>query len=185
VPGTRRSGRKPLPTRLKQLRGSRVSPNRAHEPQPERGTPACPPTIATHAPSKAVWDDFAQRLAATGVLTIDDQAVLAAFTTSYTDYLDFVAAWDASGRRPVVVLEFQDASGKLRRRIVANPLVKTIRDQARLVLQFAGELGLSPAARPRVQVQGPDTSTDDFDAWERSRPSVVPFPPRMRRPKAG
>ena len=70
-----------------------------------RGTPLCPAPVAAHPASKAVWDEFAGRLSATGVLTGDDQAALAAFATSYSDYLSFLETWEVSGRRPVVVIE--------------------------------------------------------------------------------
>jgi P27 family predicted phage terminase small subunit len=127
-----------------------------------------------------VASDRAGHLARVKVLSVDQQATLAALAQSYSDYLAFLETWELSGRKPVVVFEYQDARGKLRHRLVANPLVRVLRDQARLVAALASEFGLSPSSRAKIS-GAPDSAEDDpVEAFLRARP-ILPFSKAARQ----
>jgi phage terminase small subunit len=127
---------------------------------------------------QARWNELVTTLTASRVLTPDCGAVLACLTVAEADYRSFLARWITDGRQPVIAYEFQDGEGVVRRRMVANPLVRILRDQARLVVQLATDFGLSPASASKVQTQGsePDPGFDAFLAG----PTIVPFAKRKK-----
>ena len=150
-------GRKPLPTRLKLLRGGRIHRKAKQEPKPAPGIPDCPDFLS--AAAKIEWDFITTELAPLGVLAMIDKAVLAGYCSELAAWAECEQFLQAQGS--VVVL--RDDKG----------VVKWMQEapQARLALkhlekvrQFASELGLSPSSRTRIHITQPEAKTPNI--WE-------------------
>lgn len=156
-----RPGSKPTPTQLKILQGNpgrrRLNKN---EPQPPAGMPEPPDTLCAIA--RQEWLEIAPGLAAMGVLTTVDKAVLAAYCQAYADWyrareglnewLDLVAADENGHISDVYCSPTRDGGFK------RNALISVHNDAAVLMVRFAAELGLTPSARSRLSLQIADDS---------------------------
>jgi len=143
-------GRKPLPTSVKRLRGTlrphRVNPN---EPNVPAAVPDPPAWLRGEA--LAEWRRITPRLAAAGLLTQLDLAVLAGYCGAWGDLCDATRIVQDQGTT------FISPRGML----VLHPELRRI-EKARAALRaFAAEFGLSPSARARV---GATPATDEGDA---------------------
>ena len=70
-------GPRPTPTRILNLRGSWRAKRNPKEPQPKVARLAAPAWLSDDA--KKVFDDYAERLHASGVLTVADEGALARY----------------------------------------------------------------------------------------------------------
>jgi phage terminase small subunit len=183
MPGTHRSGRRPKATRLHELEGTRPHRSRAKEPAPPAGEAPRPAAFDADPHAQLAWAYFCAQLKAVGVLTVDCQATLTCLAHAWADYQRFLTSWQRD-YRPVIVQEFVDSEGTVRRKIVPNPLVRILRDQARLVSALASEFGLSPVAVARVTRVGAGTP-DPFEEFLNTPPPVLPFGPRSPLRRSG
>lgn len=145
-------GRKPKPTALKQQQGNpgKRRLNRK-EPQPERRIPSCPKHLKGAALTE--WKRVAPVLWKLGVLTELDRTVLAAYCTAYADYVE---ACEHVQQRGAVIKarkggEYQNLWVGIKKRSM---------DQ---MVKYAGELGLTPSSRGRVQVADIETNEEKED----------------------
>lgn len=106
------------------------------------GAPPCPPHLAGEA--RAEWRRACKELAAAGVLCKVDRAVMSVYCESWGM---FVAA--SAGIADCLAA---DPSAGLSRALTLG-YVKLQKESAAQVLKCAAQLGLSPAARPRVKAQ--------------------------------
>jgi P27 family predicted phage terminase small subunit len=137
-----RRGPAPLPTAVKRLRGetrpSRLNPD---EPPPPADVPTMPADLDPAA--AAVWERV-----------LIDQApgvILAAHTDTFRMYCEAVARYEQSAallRASGPLLPDRHHGGAL----VKNPLHQIVRDNATLVRQLAGDLGLTPSAMSSIHV---------------------------------
>lgn len=187
--GTRKSGRKRLPTAIKQLHGSRiryrqhgrrVTHDASREPAGATGVPVMPAYLADDALAVAAWERFAATLTDLKVLTTAHALPLALLAETAADLERMHAEWSAMGRKSVLVTEWRDADHTVRHRIMANPIKRLYRAEKQLALQLAAEFGLTPASASKVITQTGETDPD-FAAFLNG-PKVVAFPqPATRR----
>lgn len=142
-------GRKPLPTAVKRLRGT-LRPHRANpnEPQVPAAVPEPPKWLRGEA--LAEWKRITPKLAAAGLLTQLDLAVLAGYCGAWGDLCDATRIVQDQGTT------FISPRGML----VLHPELRRI-EKARAALRaFASEFGLSPSARSRVGATPPRDDDD-------------------------
>ena len=141
-------GRKPLPTHLKVVRGTRKSRVNRAEAKPSAGLPSAPAHLSNDA--KVEWRRVAPELYRGGLLTIIDRSILAAYCQSYGRWR--VAETVLAGEDLLVTTTHGN--------IIPNPLLgianKAMADAAR----YAAELGMTPSSRSRVSAQPPSDPND-------------------------
>jgi P27 family predicted phage terminase small subunit len=139
-------GRKMLPTRVKQLKGTaqkcRINKN---EPEPEVCKPAAPAVLDVIALEE--WNRVIDEMYKVGTMTNCDVAILTAYCLSWSKLVTAQKALDKLATKGEVGgLLYTTKSGN----IIQNPLVGICNTAARDMARYAAELGLSPASRGRV-----------------------------------
>lgn len=152
-------GRKPKPTKLKQLLGNPGKrPLNDREPAPRPGTPEPPAHLDELARDE--WRRVAPDLAGAGVLAHVDRAALAAYCQNWSRW---VKLSDALARTGEIVREA--GTGKL----VVNPVVYTLHKVERQMHAFCSEFGMTPASRSRIRLE-PGDAGDPFESFLRGDP---------------
>src|SRR5262245_48457221 len=77
-------GRKPTPTRLKLITGSKRAAANTAEPMPTRGVPPCPEIL--HPKARAVWAELVPELDRLGLLTLIDRHCLAVYCQAWAEF---------------------------------------------------------------------------------------------------
>jgi P27 family predicted phage terminase small subunit len=142
------TGRRPLPTHLKLLRGNPGQRKLHDEPQPEQAidVPDPPPFIIGYAADE--WWITAKELHRLGLLTKVDIPALAAYCHAFGQWrmaaesLAKMQANDPIMNGMIIKTKYGDAA--------MNPLVSIVRKHAGDVVRYASEFGLTPAARSRI-----------------------------------
>ena len=134
-------GRKPQPTAIRRANGNpgKRGYNEA-EPQPPKELPDCPPHLSEVA--RAEWDRVAETLHDIGVLTKVDRAALAAYCQAYGRWVE---AEEQMKKTPPML---KTPSGYVQQ----SPWMSVANKQLELMGRYMTELGMTPAARSRVQV---------------------------------
>ncbi len=135
-------GRKPKPSALKNARTSHRHPH-ANEPQPRPGAPDPPAWLSPAA--RQEWDRVAPELARMGLLTRVDMAALAAYAQCYAHYVEAETFIQQHG----LTLAIRDDKGVLKA-VQAVPEVQISLKMLDKIRAFAGEFGLSPSSRGRI-----------------------------------
>ena len=155
-----RTGRPPLPTKLKQLRGTlrqhRV--NKA-EPMPAAGAPSMPPTLPTSA--RPAWRWLVRLLTSMKIITRVDGPALLLGACRLTDYHELSRDLETHGRTYSTTTT--TGSTMLRQR----PEV-ALRDAAwRDAMAALVQLGLTPSARSRVSKvsTSPNTPEGELESF--------------------
>jgi P27 family predicted phage terminase small subunit len=141
-------GPPPTPTHLKLLRGNpgqrRIRPEPEPAPLPEPPLP--PDFLQGYACDE--WHRLAPELFALKLLTSWDVQPLAAYCTAYRRWREAEEVLAEMAKSDALT------SGLLIKRIngdaAQNPLVKIARHAAADMVRYAGEFGMSPAARARI-----------------------------------
>lgn len=141
-------GPRPVPTHLKLLRGN-PGKGKINRDEPQPLVPdACPePPSFLSAYAAEEWRRVAAELHRLHLLTVIDTGPLAAYCVAFGEWrtaretLDRIAKGD-----PVM----HGLLLKRDRAVVQNPLVYVARKAAQDMVRYAGEFGLSPAARVRI-----------------------------------
>jgi P27 family predicted phage terminase small subunit len=141
-------GGKPLPTALKVLRGSFLShPERRNhgEPKVEVKIPEAPRQLSAGA--KREWARITNDLVDLGVVALTDRSVLASYCEAYAEWERLSADLNRRRKDP----EWDDVvvaavSGGVR----MHPLIAAVSTARREMLRYLIELGLTPAARSRI-----------------------------------
>jgi P27 family predicted phage terminase small subunit len=143
-----RRGPPPKPTRLKAAAGNPGHrPLNPAEPRPAVAVPACPTWLPKRA--KAEWRRITPELHRLGLVALIDAVALASYCVAVAELEEATRTLEKEGRVSVWVL-FDKQGVKVGERLKAHPAVAMQRDAARLVKQFVGEFGLTPASRTRV-----------------------------------
>ena len=155
-----KSGPPKQPTALRILRGNPSKDKRTtSEPKPPSGAPVRPGALSPAA--ALVWDDTIAILARTpGLLTMADGATVELFCRTLARYRELEAFVEVNG--PVLCL--RDDKGQIR---YAQPCPQASL-AAKLLPQLrglAGELGLSPSARTRIDLAPAPAAVDALDAY--------------------
>lgn len=138
-----RRGPPPKPTALKNLHGTRRADREPrNEPVPPPGRPTCPRHLGPVA--RAAWKHWEPILLDMGTLTVADRSMLELTCSAYAEYRRGAEVLAKKG--PVVTF----TSGK-GRQVRANPAAGVAADAWRRTVVGLRELGLTPAARARVE----------------------------------
>ena len=147
-------GGKPVPTRLKILRGNPGKrPLNDQEPIPEK--PAKVPRAPRHLrdAAKKEWRRIAPILLDLGILTEIDTVALAAYCEAYASWVDASTSLAKTG----TIIVAKDTGI-----VKANPLVNITSkfyDQMRAML---AEFGMTPSSRSRVKVMNKKKKNNSF-----------------------
>jgi P27 family predicted phage terminase small subunit len=150
-------GRKPLPNNVKALRGNPGHRPFRAEPEAKKGKlPPVPPWLDPIA--KTEFKRIRGDLVDTGVLTVLDWSILAAYCAAF-------ARWR---RASAVIVKhgttYKTCTAEGYPIIRKRPEVSIVKDAETAMRMFAGELGLSPSSRTRVKFDPPadDQAGDAF-----------------------
>lgn len=148
-------GRPPKPTKLKVLEGNPGNrPLNENEPEPDEGIPEAPPELCARA--REEWKTRGPGLVAMGVLTTIDGAVFASYCQAYADWrnaresLQKLLATSPPGNQGGAFLAATGQGG-----LKKSPLVTVANEAEMRMVKWAAELGMTPAARARLQVTPP------------------------------
>lgn len=134
------TGRRPLPTRLKVLKGT-AQPCRTNPREPRPEVVALDPPEYLGTTARAEWRRKAEVLARMGVLTEGDDAALAAYCQAFERFVE------AEGKLRQSGLLIKTTGGN----VIQNPLVGIANRAMELMHKFLGEFGLTPSSRTRLQ----------------------------------
>jgi P27 family predicted phage terminase small subunit len=149
-------GRKPKPTHLKIVTGNPGHRSlNENEPEFEPAMPSPPPHLSDEA--KVEWGRVSELLYNAGLLTKVDRAVLAAYCQSYGVWVQAELALADMAKNQAVgrALLIKTKSGNY----IQNPLVGTINVAKRDCIRYATELGMTPSARSRINVESVNKAT--------------------------
>jgi P27 family predicted phage terminase small subunit len=148
------AGRKPLPTRLKVVKGT-ARPHRINhdEPTPCISVPAAPSHLDERAKSKFV--EAAEMLARHGVMTELDASALARYAVVWCRWID---AEIEVARRGAVV---KTAAGN----IVQNPFLAVANKCLLQLAQIEPEFGMTPSSRTRIRAAPASETKDPFEDY--------------------
>jgi P27 family predicted phage terminase small subunit len=135
-------GRKPKPQELHIREGTSRMRNRRATPKLRPGLPTCPSFLDAEA--RKEWKRISKELADLGILIRLDRAALAAYCSSYSQWLKAETELAKEEASEVYVSE----TG-LRKR---SSWVQIRNEALGLMRAFLGEFGLSPVSRGRVNV---------------------------------
>jgi P27 family predicted phage terminase small subunit len=140
-----KTGRPPIPTRVKALRGT-LKPSRRNlkEPEPTPGLPAVPIVLPPCA--KPLGDWLTRELASLRTITVSDGPALLLTSVRLRDYLELEKFVAEHGRMVTVTM----TNGTERQTL--RPEVGLMAAAWRDVLAALQQLGLTPSARSRVSV---------------------------------
>jgi P27 family predicted phage terminase small subunit len=132
-------GRRPKPTRLKQLTcnpGKR--PFNENEPKPEPSVPECPPELGPLAQRE--WNRLVGELGPLRLLTNLDRGALASYCGAYALWAEATEALQKYGVMIKVPSGFP----------VQSPYLSIANRQTEIMMRIASELGFTPASRSRI-----------------------------------
>jgi P27 family predicted phage terminase small subunit len=153
----------PVPFPLKVLRGNPGKRPMKREPQPEQHADVPEPPAFITGYAADLWWETAPELHRLGLLTIVDVAALACYCHAFGQWrmaaesLAKMQANDPIMNGMIIKTKYGDAA--------MNPLVTIVRKHAADVVRFAGEFGLTAAARARLAAGGytPPSPPSKFD----------------------
>jgi P27 family predicted phage terminase small subunit len=151
-------GAKPLPTKLKVLRGTlRKHRANAQEPRVRVDIPRCPSEL--NAVAKREWRRIAPELAALGLLAKIDRTALALYCDSYARWIEAIRSIEQYG----VVIKSPNGYP------MQSPYVAIANKAGEQVRLLLAEFGMSPSSRTRVHATPPPSAEESaFERWERS-----------------
>lgn len=149
-------GPQPTPTAIKAMRGSsRAKYDNPKEPKPARVSRPKPPAHMSDK-AKAGWNGLVKILDATKVLTVADLRIVERYLETWSIWRDAVDYVAANGQTFEVKKAVEGEDGSETLEVVGvkeYPQVRIIARYAVLLVAMERELGLTPAARTRIQVE--------------------------------
>lgn len=150
-------GRKPKPTKLRELQGNPGHrPLPKEEPKPRQTKPTRPLWLLPEA--KREWTRVVAELDALELLTIVDRAALAAYCQAYARAVEAEQVVTKEGTT------YTTDTGQMKPR---PEMVIALREW-QAVRAFAAEFGLTPSSRVRMAVPKGRGEEDPFEEWMRS-----------------
>jgi len=148
-----RRGPAPKPVSLKVLAG-----NPGNRPLPETRSMTvskarCPTWLSPGA--KSEWRRIAPELERMGLLTALDRAAFAAYCESYAQWVACTRFLHEHGSH------YLTPKSQLRE----WPQVEMAKQAGQTMRAFAGEFGLTPTSRLRLNIEGPEQEEDEFEAF--------------------
>lgn len=143
-------GRKPTPSHLKVVRGTKRADRGAkNEPTPDRARPSAPSDMSDR--GREAWGYVVAVLDRMGVLTEADAMAVELMCEARADWLSARDEIIASGG------ETYTTEGGL---IKAHPAVAMRNDAARRLQSLLAEFGMTPSSRSKVNANGEDEKAD-------------------------
>jgi P27 family predicted phage terminase small subunit len=165
-------GRKPTPTKLKILAGTRRARINRNEPSPAPIRPEIPEHL--DALARGEWERLCPILERMGVLTEAEGAALTIYCECYSKWLR--ARGDVAKRGLLIeatktTTSKRGATVETVSQIKANPAVAIEIQMARLMKEILIEFGLTPSARSRIKTNdpGPRDRLGEFLARQKAR----------------
>lgn len=135
------AGRRPKPTVLKELAGNPGKrPLNRREPKPPTKLPLCPHHLQGEA--RREWTRLGRELVALGVMTKVDRAALAAYCVAWGRWVEAEAQVTKLG----TIVKTADGN------MIQNPYLSIANRAMEQMTKLAGEFGMTPSSRSRVQV---------------------------------
>ena len=152
-----RPGRKPEPTTLKLLRGN-PGKRPINKGEPKLAATVLRPPAHLDAVAKTEWRRVAKMLAESVKTTALDRAVL----TCYCEWWSQLVRLSTELRKvgPIIV-------SKTTKQPYMSPWLAGMAMASKQVERFAGELGMSPSSRSRIDVGGPGDAGDELDDFNK------------------
>lgn len=148
-------GPKPKPTALRILEGNPSHrPLPENEPKPQADKVKCPNWLSPDA--KKEWRRLASSMVSMGVLTNADVQSFAAYCQCYAIWKEAMLKAMATG------LTVETSSGY----IMKNPELSIAQSALTQMKQFAGEFGLTPSARSRINAGSANAKDIEEDPME-------------------
>jgi P27 family predicted phage terminase small subunit len=153
MPGTGGSGKRPLPTAIKKLRGNPGHRAINHaEPVPANGAPDIPQGLSELA--IAEWNSIVPALEQLGVLSKIDGKALGAYCECYAEWVQ--ARKEVTDRGILIREAVYDKNGEeIGHKLKRNPAISIKNEALKLMKSFVIEFGLTPASRARLHVEKP------------------------------
>ena len=141
-------GRRPKPTRLKQLTGNPGKrPLNENEPKPEPSVPECPPELGPLAQRE--WNRLVGELGPLRILTHLDRGALASYCGAYALWAEATEAIQKYGVMIKAPTGFP----------VQSPYVAIANRQTEIMMRIASEFGFTPASRSRISAPAEHSPT--------------------------
>lgn len=147
-----RPGPVPVPSPIRAARNPRFKPP-ANEPRPRAMVPRCPEHVKADKIALRAWRHYVHLLARMRVLTEADASVVADLAIMQSCYLrawDFVRRCNEAGKTGLEGQIIKTKTDYLAESMAFSQ-VKALTEIKR---RLYAELGLTPAARPRIQTAG-------------------------------
>jgi P27 family predicted phage terminase small subunit len=160
--GTKKSGAKKKPTKLKQLQGT-DQPCRTNELEPkpkEISSADCPEWLAGDKVTKDFWDWTIGQLSGSGVLTESDLPSVEMFCIVYSDLRQLKIDMAKAGR--VYYVEKMDSNGNITTEPKTSPLATQFNQLLTQYRMFSSMFGFDPSSRPSLSTN-PKEKDDNFD----------------------
>jgi P27 family predicted phage terminase small subunit len=154
------AGRPPKPPELKLIQG-----NPGHRPiqglRPESAPYdfVPPPSVALSERGAMIWEEMRELMQASGIIKPENAYQLAAYCETVADYQASCEGLSRTGGRVVV--------GSVKDGYERNPFLVAKEKSAQLMRLQAADLGLTPAARSRVQGVGGERQENPIEAMLR------------------
>jgi P27 family predicted phage terminase small subunit len=147
------------PTKILQNRGARVR-GRDDEPSVPPEEPAMPDAVAAVPAARAVWEHNVPKLLEAGVLTQLDRDLLETYVRMHAQWLRAMDKVENEG-------DFRDVSDKFgnvkQERTDAS---RQVTELAETLNRMRKELGLTPASRAQLRVEGQAAGSGKLKPWE-------------------
>jgi P27 family predicted phage terminase small subunit len=157
------SGRRPLPTAVKKLRGNPGKRKlNAAEPKVELAAPTMPADLPKAAATE--WRRIVPELKALGVLAKVDRAALAAYCHAYARWFEaekHILEYGIIIEEPVLLMGEPTGYTRFKK----NPAVTISETAMKIMKSFLVEFGMTPSSRSRVRIEKPAGAEDPFDAY--------------------
>lgn len=157
------AGRKPLPTKLKVVKGTAQNcRTNKREPKAELGIPVCPDWLSPLA--KKEWAKQTAQLSRMGVLTMADDNSLAIYCHIVGEIKTLAAKIAEQGYLSYDIKVNQDTGEEITCNPKANPLAVRLEKLYSEYRLYSGMFGLDPSTRSKIQHTESDEKNefDDF-----------------------
>jgi P27 family predicted phage terminase small subunit len=174
------SGRRPLPSAVKKLRGNPGKrPVNKAEPKPAMGEPQRPVGMSTAAIKE--WKAIVPELARLGVLTKIDGKALAAYCMAWARWMEAekkVVEFGILVEEPIIQRDHDGYSEIVGTRYKRNPAVSISNEAQKIMKAFLVEFGMTPSSRSRIRIENKPEDEDPVDAFLKGK-SQLPATQRV------
>ena len=149
-------GRKPLPSKVIELKGGTQHthrPLRKNEPKPTATIPKCPEHLDKEA--QAEWKRMAKELKPLGILTQLDKNIFAVYCQAFSTWAQATRKITEMGMVRVTKNGFTEQ----------NPFLPIANKAKEQMMKALIEMGMTPSSRARVKVTSPPKEEDDKERF--------------------